>query len=282
MTLLGGIELGGTKIVCVVGPGDSTILDQVRFPTGDDPAAAMRRAADFLSGHWPLAAVGVASFGPCDWDGTITTTPKPGWQGAEVVGLLREHLPGEVPIGFDTDVNGAALGEVRYGAARGTSVGVYLTIGTGLGGGAVIGGKPIHGLMHPEMGHVAVRRSSAELPEFAGVCPFHGDCWEGMAAGPAIGARWGVPAPELPADHPAWALEADYLATGIADLCYVLSPQTVVLGGGVGLRPGLLEQVVTRLEQRMRGYGRPARLARAELGGNAGPVGALCLAADAR
>jgi len=293
--MLGGIEMGGTKMVCAVSLDGRSVLAEVRYPTGSDPAAAMARAADFFLSHdRPLDALGVGAFGPCDPSttsptyGHITTTPKPGWAGADVLGLLRGRLGG-VPIAFDTDVNAAALGELRCGAGRGLESLVYLTIGTGIGGGAVAGGRLIHGLTHPEMGHIRVRRPAEEIGVFPGVCPFHGDCLEGVASGPALAARWGVPGPELPPDHPAWELEANYLAESVATLVLVLSPQRIVVGGGVGLAPRLIERIRPRVLALIGGYVRHEQLAEGAeefivapaLGDQAGVVGALCLAQDA-
>ena len=184
----------------------------------------------------PLAAVGVGCFGPVDlretsatW-GFITTTPKAGWANVDVAGRLTRDLG--VPVAFDTDVNAAAFGEARWGAAQGLDTFVYLTVGTGIGGGGLQRGQPMHGLVHPEMGHMLLPRDPSADP-FPGVCPFHGGCLEGLASGPAMLARWGQPAESLPADHPAWALEARYLALAAVNLVCTLSPQRIVLGGGV-------------------------------------------------
>ncbi len=298
MTLIGGLEMGGTKIVCAVTRLGTEVLAEYRYPTGSDPAAALATAIRFFremsEAHGRLTGIGVATFGPCDPDpasptfGYITTTPKPGWRDADVLGALRAGL-GDVRLGFDTDVNAAALGELRHGAGRGLDSLVYLTIGTGIGGGGVVGGRLIHGLVHPEMGHMSVSRTQAEMEAFAGVCPFHGDCLEGVAAGPAVAARWGTPGQDLPDDHPAWDLEAEYVSTALATLVYVLSPQRIVLGGGVGASPRLLELVRPRLVERLNGYiQHPSLLSGIEeylvppgLGNQAGVVGAFSLVEDA-
>ncbi|SDB80527.1 fructokinase [Raineyella antarctica] len=257
--LYGGIEAGGTKFVCCVGTGPDDIRAEARFPT-TTPEETLGRSIDFFREQAttaPMAALGVACFGPVDLDpasptyGHVTTTPKPGWTGADVVGTLQQALG--VPIGFDTDVNGAAVGEARWGAGQGLDPFVYLTIGTGVGGGAIVNGAPLHGLVHPEMGHVRVPHDLARDP-FEGACPFHGDCLEGLASGPALARRWGVPAETLPAGHPAWELEAGYLAELMAALVCTLSPRRIVLGGGVMSGPGLFPMVRSRTQELLAGY----------------------------
>jgi fructokinase len=289
--MLGGIEAGGTKFVCVIGASPDRIVREARFPTRD-PAATIADAIAFFraaagDGH-PIDALGVASFGPVELRpgdpryGFVTTTPKPGWSGIDLVGPLRAALG--VPVGFDTDVNGAALGEGRWGAARGLRDFVYVTVGTGIGGGAVAGGAPVHGLPHPEMGHVSVTRLPGD--DFPGICPFHGDCLEGMACGPAIAARWGRPAEELRDDdlRRAVEIEAHYLAAGLRNVVYALAPERIVLGGGVAGLPGLLPAVRARLAAALGGYpglpehGADAFLVTPGLGGAAGAAGALALA----
>ena len=212
----------------------------------------------------------------------MTTTPKPGWSGTDLVGPLGDALG--VPVGFDTDVTGAALGEGRWGAARGLRSFVYVTVGTGIGGGAVVGGAPVHGLPHPEMGHVSVTRLPGD--EFPGICPFHGDCLEGMACGPAMAARWGRPAEELTGADLARAvdIEAHYLAAGLRNIVYVLAPERIVLGGGVAGLPGLFPALRERLAAALAGYpglaehGAPGFVVPPGLGGAAGAAGALALA----
>jgi fructokinase len=196
--------------------------------------AVIRFFQDNIGGH-TLAAVGIASFGPVDLNpasttyGYITTTPKPGWQMVDIAGQVRDRLG--VPVGFDTDVNAAALGEYRWGAAQGDDPVVYITVGTGIGGGAFVNGRPVHGLIHPEMGHLLLPPVPGD--EFPGICPYHGRCLEGMASGPALGTRAGKPAKDLAPDDPLWDLEARYLALAVANITYVLSPRRVILGGGV-------------------------------------------------
>lgn len=288
MGLVGGIEMGGTKMVCGVSHDGTTVAREIRYQTGVEPAAALGRAVAFFGDmqreFGPLAGLGVASFGPCDPDprspgyGRITTTPKPGWRDVDVLGTLRAGLPG-VPMAFDTDVNAAALAELRHGAGQGLDSLVYLTVGTGVGGGAVIGHRLVHGQMHPEIGHMPIRRPPSD-EGFAGVCPYHGDCLEGVASGPALEARWGLPGRDLPADHTAWDLEAEYLGLALATLVYVISPQRIVLGGGVGLVPHLLARVRLRLSEALAGYIRldaDQHVVHPTLGNRAGLIGAFCL-----
>ncbi|HXJ40510.1 MAG TPA: ROK family protein [Bryobacteraceae bacterium] len=233
--MFGAIEAGGTKFICGVGTGPDD-LETVRIPTTTPDETLGRCVEYFAERGVSIRSLGIGSFGPVDlkrgsptW-GYITSTPKAGWKDTDLAGRLSRGLG--VPVGFDTDVNAAALAESRWGAAKGTGSCVYLTIGTGIGGGAVLDGQLLHGLVHPEMGHIRIPHDSTVDP-FAGTCPFHGDCLEGLAAGPAIEARWGKPAAALPPNHPAWALEARYLALAVANFVFTLSPERVILGGGV-------------------------------------------------
>ncbi|MCB0084884.1 MAG: ROK family protein, partial [Caldilineaceae bacterium] len=236
MPLYGGIEAGGTKFVCAVGSGPDDMRGEIRFPTTQSPQNDIGQAIAFFQqqqAQEPLAAIGIASFGPVDpeptsptW-GYVTTTPKPGWAHTNLAGALKDAL--NLPVGFDTDVNGAALSEHRWGAAQGLDTFVYLTVGTGLGGGGMVNGKLLHGMMHPEMGHMLVPHNWAEDP-YAGYCPYHGDCWEGLAAGPALRGRWQVDPTTLPPEHPAWQLEAHYLALGLMNIISTLSPQRIIMG----------------------------------------------------
>ena len=254
--LYGAIEAGGTKFVCAVGTGPEDIKE-IRFPT-TTPQQTLQRAVDFfLPYRQQLAAIGVGSFGPIDLHrdspsyGCITSTPKPGWANTSVVGALGAHF--DIPIGFDTDVNGAALGEAKWGAAQGLDDFIYLTIGTGIGGGVVSGGQLVHGLVHPELGHSFLPK----LPEdgYKGRCPYHGDsCFEGLAAGPAIEERWQVPGAELAADHPAWNMEAEYIALALASYFCTLSPQRIILGGGVMDQSHLISMVREKVQKRLNGY----------------------------
>lgn len=282
----GGIEAGGTHWNCAIGDGGSELARVATFPTST-PAETIGRAVEFFAAEPALEALGIGLFGPVEvrrdsprW-GTILTTPKPGWEGADVAGALGAAL--EVPIALDTDVNAAALGEWRHGAARGLDTFVYVTVGTGIGGGAFADGRPVHGLLHPEVGHMMVPHDRSRDP-FAGSCPFHGDCLEGLASGTALRERWGRPGEEL-TDPEAWELEAEYLALGLANLVLVLSAERIVLGGGVGRAPGLIERVRARLPEILADYvdadplrDMPTYLVPPALGPHSGVIGALHLA----
>jgi len=251
----GGIEAGGTKWVCATGSGPDDIQEIVTFPT-TRPAETIARAADFFAGNGTLAAIGVGSFGPIDvrsgsptW-GHITTTPKHGWANTDLGAALRERLG--LPLAFDTDVNAAALGEHRWGAAVGLDTFCYITVGTGIGGGGMVNGRLMHGLLHPELGHIRIPHNSARDP-FAGACPYHGDCFEGLASGDALQARWGRAPEELTGDE-VWELESEYLALGLLNLICVLSPQRILVGGGVMNASGLLPRVRQRIVELAGGY----------------------------
>jgi fructokinase len=293
MKLYGGIEAGGTKFVCAVGSGPDDVRAEVRFPTST-PVEALGKSIEFFReqhAKHPMTAIGVACFGPVDPDptsptfGYVTTTPKPHWAHTDVVGVLHKALG--LPVGFDSDVNGAALGEHRWGAAQGLDTFVYLTVGTGLGGGAMVNGKLVHGLMHPEMGHMRIPHDLAADP-YPGWCTYHGDCFEGLTCGPAIEGRWNTSARNLPPDHPAWALEAHYLALGVVNIITVLSPQRVIMGGGVmdqsHLFPLIRQEVVTVLngyiQRPQLGAGLDAYIVPPGLGNRAGVLGAIALAQD--
>lgn len=289
--LFGGVEAGGTKWLCVVGRGDDVVAE-LRVPT-TTPAATLDAVVRFFreqqSTHGPIAAFGIGSFGPLDLHpasprfGHITATPKPGWADTDVVGAVRRAFG--VPVAFDTDVNAAALGEWRYGAARGLDTFIYLTVGTGIGGGGLVGGRVMHGLVHPEMGHVRVPHDLAADP-FPGACPFHGDCLEGLASGPAMTARWAVAPDALPPGHPAWALEARYLGLALHGFVCTLSPQRIVIGGGVLEQPRLLPLVREELGRLLNGYiqapelltGLDRYVVPPALGRRSGVVGALVMA----
>lgn len=253
MSLYGAVEAGGTKFVVAVGESPSQPRNIQRIMTSNNPLETMAEVIAYFENQGPLQAIGVASFGPISYtSGCITNTPKLAWQNFPLRDALHDAL--RVPIGFDTDVNGAALGEVRCGAGRGLDNLVYITVGTGIGGGALVGGQLVHGLLHPEMGHMVVRRAPGELAGFEGVCPFHTNCLEGMASGPAMQARWKTPANQLPPDHDAWRLEADYLAQACVNLACILSPQAIVLGGGVMEQLQLFPMIEARAAQITNGY----------------------------
>lgn len=258
--LFGGIEGGGTKFVCAVGTSPDDIRREERFPTVtpqetlDKAIAFFRQAeADFEK----LSALGIACFGPLDPNpdsptfGHILPTPKPGWSNADVVGMLKSAY--EIPIAFDTDVNGAAIGEWTWGVAQGLDTFIYLTIGTGIGGGAMVNGKLLHGLLHPEMGHIPLPHDRERDP-FEGWCPFHKDCFEGLANGPALEKRWGQKAETLPSDHPAWDLEAHYIALALSTYIVTLSPQRIILGGGVMGQEFLFPMIRQKVKEALNGY----------------------------
>jgi fructokinase len=287
--LLAGVELGGTKVVCVVGTGPDDVAAELRLETRR-PEETLGAAAAFLAEH-SFDALGIASFGPVElrpadpaW-GSITTTPKPGWSGVDVVRALRGAA--SVPVAFDTDVNAAALAEGRWGAARGIDSFVYVTVGTGIGGGVVTDGRLVHGLVHPELGHIPVaRRPDDRHPS---VCPYHPDCWEGLTSGPALMERFGMRLEDADdaVREEAAELAAGYLGAGLRTLVYALAPQRIVLGGGVASLPGLHERVRAMLHSELAGYpGLPEHDAAGfvvppALGGRAGGLGALVLADEA-
>jgi fructokinase len=290
--IYGGVETGGTWCVCALGTGPDDIVEEEQFATAA-PEQTLERIVGFFRARRAPKAVGIGSFGPLDLDpesprwGYVTSTPKPGWQSTPVGPALRDRL--QVPVVLDTDVNAAALGESVWGAGRGAASSCYLTVGTGIGGGLIIDGRPLHGLVHPEIGHMFIPHDRVRDP-FEGVCPIHGDCWEGLASGPAIARRWQTPAERLPAGHPSWTLEADYLAVGILSVISVVSPHRVILGGGVLEHRGLLALVRRSLQSLLRGYleqpmlssdGIEAYLVPAQLGDRAGVLGAIALAAGA-
>ncbi len=291
---LGGIEAGGTKFVCLVASDTGGVIEETRFPTtspDETISQAIAFFAQFTAAGGVIDAIGIAAFGPLElrtadpWFGHIVSTPKAGWSFTDLVGPVRAAF--DVPIGFDTDVNGAAVAEGKWGAAQGLDNFVYITVGTGIGGGGVIAGRPVHGLVHPEMGHLAIPRDPVD--DFAGVCPFHGDCFEGMASGSAMAARWGQGAETMSGAQRdrATSLEATYLAWGLRNIVYTLAPQRIVIGGGVAGLPGLFPMIQTRLKASLGAYPGldehtdAAFVVPAGLGGMAGPLGAVALAEQA-
>ena len=290
--MFGGIEAGGTKFVCGYGTGPED-LQTAQFPTSSPEMTLPRVLQFFREAKVDLEGIGIGSFGPIDLHvdsptyGRITSTPKPGWANFDLVGAVKSGL--NVPIAFDTDVNAALLGEARWGAARGLTDAIYLTIGTGVGGGAMAGGKLLHGLVHAEMGHLRLPHDRVRDP-YAGSCPFHGDCLEGLACGPAIQERWGSVATTLAPDHPAWALEAQYLAYGLNNLTVTLSPQRILLGGGVMEQKQLFPMIRSELARILNGYVQHPQLRgerlnhfvqAPQLGSRAGILGSVALAEQA-
>ena len=281
MASLGAVEAGGTKFVCAIGSGPHDLVRST-IPT-TTPGETLGQVVEFFRGHareHPFAALGVASFGPVDLNaqsptfGFITSTPKPGWSNVDICGVLRRGLG--VPVAFDTDVNGAALAEARWGAARGLDNILYVTVGTGIGGGALVNGSPVHGMIHPEMGHILIPQESED--PFSGACPFHGNCFEGLASGLAMELRWGAKAESLASDHPAWRLEARYLALGLANLVCALSPRRIVIGGGVMRNVELLPKIRENLRDFLNGYIQAPEIVPPLLGGDAGVLGGIALA----
>lgn len=284
----GGVETGGTWCVCALGRGPGEIDDEVQFRTGD-PEDTVARIVEFFAARRTPEAIGIGSFGPVDlapgsptW-GSVTTTPKPGWRHVSLGPVIRDRL--NVPVVFDNDVTAAALGESRWGAGRDVGALAYVTVGTGIGAGLLIDGRPWHGLIHPEVGHVRIPHDRERDP-FAGSCPVHGDCWEGLASGPAMAKRWQMAPEDLPGDHPAWALEADYVALGLLSIVCVFSPQRLIVGGGVMEHADLRKRVSGRLREYVGGYLETPLLAEQiddfvvapELGDRAGVLGAIALA----
>jgi fructokinase len=292
----GAIEAGGTKFVCAVGSGPDRLMAEQRVPT-TTPDATIAHVIDFFRLHardYPLAAIGIGSFGPVDLEATsphygyITSTPKPGWRMTDLCGPVRAALG--VPVAFDTDVNAAAFGEQYWVPAhQGLTPFLYVTVGTGIGVGGIVDGRPLHGMMHMEAGHFLIPHDPARDP-FTGACPFHQDCWEGLASGPAMAKRWGAPAETLAFDHPGWALEAEYIGLAFANLVMAYSPRKIILGGGVGQHPGLLEAVRRNVLRVLNGYiSAPELLNHMEtviaapaLGNRSGILGALALGISMR
>jgi fructokinase len=291
VTVYGGIETGGSKWECAIGSGPEDLRAAETIQT-TTPAETIGRAIAFFEREGPVEAIGIGSFGPIDqklssptW-GYITSTPKPGWAHTDVGQEIRRRLA--VPVAFDTDVNAAALGEHRWGACQGLDTFCYITVGTGIGGGGMAGGNLLHGLLHPEFGHMRVPHDLDADP-FPGVCPYHGDCWEGLASGLAIEARWGRPAASLDGDQAAWELEARYLALGLVCVMCVLSPERIVVGGGVAHHDGLLALVRRDVLALVNGYLEASAVSDEiadyitlpKLGLRAGVIGAIALAETA-
>lgn len=290
--LFGCIEAGGTKFVLGVARDPDTVLRIARVAT-TTPRETCAAAIDFITAaraEWgAFDALGIASFGPVDLDrasprwGWITDTPKPGWSATDLVGPFARAF--DCPVGFDTDVNGAILAESLWGAAVGTDIAVYVTVGTGIGGGALVHDRPVHGSRHPEMGHMLPRRHRDDR-DFPGICPYHGDCLEGLASGPAIAARWGASLSDLAADHPAHDIVAYYLAQLVVAQQALLSPRRIVLGGGVLGTPGLLDRIRQQSARLAGGYfgtdDYATLIVAPGLDDRAGLLGALALAKRAR
>lgn len=287
--LYGAIEAGGTKIICAVGNEQGEIFELIKLETLT-PDVTMPKIIDFFKEN-PVESIGIGTFGPAgvnpdsDKYGYILDTPKLPWAHYDFLGALKEHF--NVPMVFDTDVNGAALAEHQWGAAKDVNSCVYITVGTGIGGGAFVNGKLLHGLLHPEMGHILIPNHPDDA--FEGGCPYHGNCLEGMAAGPAIEKRWGQKAYTLDPTHAAWEMEAYYLAQGIINYVMILSPERIILGGGVMGQQHLFPMIRKKVQELMKGYIKVPQLeadidnyiVSPQLGENAGTYGALALALKA-
>jgi fructokinase len=290
--LFGGIEGGGTKFNCAIGSGPGHMMAEARIET-TSPVETLRNVVDFFKPYLSrLQGVGLGSFGPFDVDpasptyGFITTTPKPGWADTNILGSLREGLG--VPVSVDMDVAAAGLGEARWGAGRGLRLLLYLTVGTGIGGGTILDGKPLHGLFSPEMGHIRIPHDR-EADPFSGACPYHRDCLEGLASGPAIQARFGRPAEALGVDHPFWDMEALYMAHALVNYILILSPEIIVLGGGVMQNEFLFAKVRKQVQALLNSYivhqsvlnNIDTYIVPPLLGNRAGVLGGMALAMDA-
>ncbi|PKG23435.1 ROK family protein [Niallia nealsonii] len=286
MSLFGAIEAGGTKFVCAVGTVDGKIEERISIPTRT-PEETIPKVIAFFQQH-VIEAIGIGSFGPIDVDkksntyGNITTTPKTAWKDYPLLQTIKDAF--SIPVGFNTDVNVAALGEAILGAAKGVDNCLYITVGTGIGAGAYINGELLQGLTHPEMGHILVRRHPNDA--YKGRCPYHADCLEGLAAGPAIEERWGKKAIELSDKEEVWDMEGFYIAQSLMQYILVLSPKKIILGGGVMNQTHVLTYIYKYLQELLNGYlsfeeistNIKNYIVKPGLGDNAGITGALLLA----
>jgi fructokinase len=291
MDLFGGVETGGTKFVCAVGSNPGDLREPFRFGT-TTPSETIGKTINYFreqNKKRMIDAIGIGSFGPIDLKkdspsyGYITATPKIKWQNTNFYGKIKEAF--NIPVGFDTDVNAAALGEQKWGAARDVTDFIYITIGTGIGGGGIINGDFLHGLVHPEMGHIFIPHDTKSDP-YEGKCPFHKNCFEGLASGEAIKDRWGKPGEKLGKNHPAWDLEAKYISLAVINYICTLSPKKVILGGGVMKQKQLLPLIHDRVKSLLNDYIQVPEIMNniekyivlPELGDNAGVLGAIALA----
>jgi fructokinase len=291
LDLYGAVECGGTKFNCAVMGGPSDILEEARIPT-TNPMETLAAVVAFFKraqeNHGNIKAFGLGAFGPVDIHadspgyGRILDTPKPGWAGVDIRKPLVDAFG--APVALDTDVNAAALGEWLHGAGQGLNSFVYLTVGTGIGGGVVADGRLLHGLLHPELGHILLSREPGDT--YKGRCPFHPNCFEGLASGPAMGERWGKTAETLAADHPAWELEAQYIAQALVTYLCCLSPERFIIGGGVSAQAGIFPRVRELFLEKLNGYVRNEKIQAGissyimppALGGRSGIMGAYELA----
>ena len=291
--IYGGIEGGGTKFNCAVGNSPENIIAEARFAT-TTPAETIGQVIEFFTPYASqLQGIGLGSFGPFDADpasptyGYITTTPKPHWGNTNILGMLQQKL--NLPIAVDMDVAVAGLGEAKWGASKNDSHSLYLTIGTGIGGGYIINGRPLRGLVSLEMGHIRLARDP-QLDPFRGACPYHGDCFEGLAAGPAVEKRFGQRGETLPDDHPFWELEAGYIAQALINFILTLAPQRIIIGGGVMQKDFMFPTVRRKVQELLNGYINHAMLLKQideyivppALGARSGMLGAIALIMDTR
>ena len=288
----GGIEAGGTKFICGIGTADGNIIDKTSFSTSD-PTTTLSGVVNYfktIRNRYDFSKIGLASFGPLDLNprsstyGYITSTAKKGWQNINIKGALENALG--VDVNIDTDVNAAVLAEQKWGGAQGKNLAVYITVGTGIGGGVFINGRLLHGLLHPELGHMRIRSDTINSSNLTGICPFHQNCLEGLASGPAIQAIWNIPAEKIPPEHIAWDHEAKFLAEGIANIILMFSPEIIILGGGVMQQTFLFPPIRKNVQELLNGYIRKPEILEsiedyivpAKLGADAGLLGALALA----
>ena len=289
MKLYGSLEAGDTKMVCAIGDEQGNILERVSIPTLE-PENTMPAIIDFFKNK-NISALGIGCFGPVDLDkksatyGYITTTPKLAWKNYDIVGTCKKELG--VPVGFDTDVNASALGEATWGCTKELDHSIYITVGTGIGAGVIIDGKPYHGMLHPEAGHIFLARHPQD-PMEKGVCPYHELCLEGLASGPAIAARWGKPGAELADRKEVWELEAYYLAQAICSYIMILSPERIIVGGGVSHQEQMMPMIRAEVQRQMGGYIQAkgmqdldSYIVLPSLNDNQGIMGGLKLAMDA-
>ncbi|NTU28399.1 ROK family protein [Bacillus tequilensis] len=287
--MLGGIEAGGTKFVCAVGKEDGTIIDRIEIPT-TMPEETIEKVIQYFH-QFSLQAIGIGSFGPVDTDktsrtyGTIRATPKADWRHFPILQTIKNKL--KIPVGFSTDVNAAALGEFHFGGAKDLDSCLYITIGTGIGAGAIVEGRLLQGLSHPEMGHIYIRRHPDDT--YQGKCPYHKDCFEGLASGPAIEARWGKKAADLSAINQVWELEGYYIAQALVQYILILAPKKIILGGGVMNQKQVFPYIYQYVPKIMNSYFNFSELSDSigsyivppRLDRNAGIIGTLVLADQA-
>lgn len=283
MDMLGAIEAGGTKFVCAVGDDDFKIIDKISFPT-TYPEETLQRIFNFFDIYANLNAIGIGSFGPIDTNkksekyGYITSTPKTNWRNFNFLGEMKRHY--SIPIGWTTDVNAACLGEYEVGSASYNNSCLYLTVGTGIGGGAILNGTIVEGFGHTEMGHIIIRNHPDD--DFEGVCPYHKNCLEGLAAGPSIEKRYGVKAENLDSNHKIWGILAYYLAQALVNYTLILRPEKIILGGGVMNQASMLDLVKEEFSLLLANYietpDLDSYIVRPSLGNNVGIAGGLILA----